>query len=76
MRQTPEERYKAVQAYAKYSGIGLQMAVSLGVPMYAGWWLDDRYGWSPWALLAGILLGMVSVFSMLFKLARMSGGKP
>ena len=24
---------------------------------YLGWWLDQRRGWSPWALLGGLLLG-------------------
>lgn len=76
MRQTPEERYRAVRAYAKYSGMGLQMAISLGLPIFAGWWLDDRYGWAPWALLGGIVFGMMAVFSVLYKLARESGRKP
>lgn len=24
---------------------------------YAGWWFDQRRGWEPWGLLAGLLLG-------------------
>lgn len=29
----------------------------LAVLGYGGYWLDERYGWSPWGLLAGLLLG-------------------
>lgn len=76
MGKTPEERYKSVQTYARYSGIGIQMAVSLGLPIAGGLWLDQRYGSSPWALLGGIVFGLASVFSVLFKLARESARKP
>jgi F0F1-type ATP synthase assembly protein I len=30
----------------------------IGVLGYLGWWLDQRRGWSPWALLCGLLLGV------------------
>lgn len=62
--------------YAKYSGFGIQMAVSLALPIYGGWWLDDRYGWSPLGILIGVALGMLSIFSLLYKLAIQSGKKP
>jgi F0F1-type ATP synthase assembly protein I len=29
----------------------------LGGLGYAGWWLDQRRGWTPWGLLGGLLLG-------------------
>jgi F0F1-type ATP synthase assembly protein I len=74
--KTPKERYQDIQAYAKYSGIGLQMAISLGVPIACGLWLDQRYATTPWALLAGIAFGMLAIFSVLFKLARESTRKP
>ena len=76
MSKTPEERYKTVQTFAKYSGLGLQMAVSLGLPIAGGLWLDQRYGFSPWALFVGIVFGLVSVFLLLFKLAHESARKP
>ncbi len=61
--------------YARYSGLGIQMAVSLAVPLYLGWWLDERYGSSPWGILVGIFLGLFSIFSLLYKLTIQSGKK-
>jgi F0F1-type ATP synthase assembly protein I len=67
---------KLLRDYAKYSGLGIQMAVSLGLPLYGGYWLDDRYGSSPWGILAGIALGLLSIFSLLYKLTIQSKNKP
>jgi F0F1-type ATP synthase assembly protein I len=36
----------------------LEFLAYLGVLGYAGWWLDRRYGWQPWALLAGLFVGL------------------
>jgi F0F1-type ATP synthase assembly protein I len=62
--------------YARYSGLGIQMAISLGLPIYGGWWLDERYASSPWGILGGIVFGLVSIFSLLYKLTLQSGKKP
>ena len=53
---------KLLRDYAKYSGLGIQMAVSLGLPIYAGYWLDERFASSPWGILIGIFLGLMSIF--------------
>lgn len=62
--------------YARYSGLGIQMAISLGLPIYGGWWLDERYASSPWGILGGIVFGLVSIFSLLYKLTLQSRKKP
>lgn len=67
---------KPLRDYARYSGIGIQMAVSLGLPIYGGWWLDERYASSPWGILGGIAFGLLSIFSLLYKLTLQSGRKP
>lgn len=49
------------------------------VPILAGVWLDDRYGWSPWGLVAGTVLGIGGGFASLVWLSRKqnrNGGKP
>lgn len=69
-------RDKPLRDYARYSGLGIQMAVSLGVPIYGGWWLDERYASSPWGILGGIAFGLLSIFSLLYKLTIQSGKKP
>jgi len=37
----------------------LEFLAYLGVFGYGGWWLERRYGWQPWGLFAGLLLGTV-----------------
>lgn len=75
MAKSPQERYQALKAYAAYSGLGIQLAVSLAVPMVGGWWLDTRFGTEPAWLLTGIFLGLCSIFVMLFKLVKHSNRK-
>jgi len=37
--------------------MGLQLAVTVGLGLWAGLWADRRWDWSPWGLLAGLALG-------------------
>lgn len=69
-------RDKLLRDYARYSGIGIQMAVSLALPIYGGWWLDERYASTPWGILGGVLFGLVSIFTLLYKLAIQSRNNP
>lgn len=75
MPETSRNKKDLMRDYARYSGLGIQMAVSLAVPLYLGWWLDERYGSSPWGILVGIFLGLFSIFSLLYKLTIQSGKK-
>lgn len=49
-----------MQAYARYTGIGMQFVLTMLLPMGGGWLLDDWLGTSPWLLLAGAALGGVA----------------
>lgn len=66
---------KLLRDYARYSGLGIQMAISLAIPLYAGWWIDDHYGSTPWGILGGIFFGLASIFALLYKLTIQSGKK-
>jgi F0F1-type ATP synthase assembly protein I len=47
--------------------IGLQLAITILIFVYAGYWLDSRYGKSPLFLALGALLGMIIGFYNLIK---------
>ena len=46
---------REVGYYFALSQAGLEMVVPLGI----GLWLDYQFGWSPWGLIVGTILGFV-----------------
>jgi F0F1-type ATP synthase assembly protein I len=66
---TEPERHGALGDLARYSGLGLQFAATVGVFAFLGRWLDGRLGSSPGCLLAGVFLGFgLGLYSMTKKL--------
>lgn len=49
-------------AYARYAGVGLQFAATIGLFAYGGWALDDALGTTPWFLIVGVFLGATGGF--------------
>lgn len=43
----------------RLTGVGLELAVVIGGLTYVGHLIDSRYSSTPWATLAGALLGLV-----------------
>lgn len=42
------------------AGIGSQMLVGVVAGWWVGQWLDKKYGWSPWGVLVGTLVGVAA----------------
>lgn len=61
----PRGRASATGDLARYSGLGLAFAATLGVFALAGRWLDARLGTSPWFLIGGVFLGFALGFRSL-----------
>ena len=60
----------------RYSGLGASYAATLGVFGYAGYWLDQRLGSSPWLLILGVFLGFaLGTYSLAKKLPTRSSKK-
>ena len=51
-----------------YLSLGMQMALTMAFFVIVGYYLDRWLDTAPWLLLAGAVLGMVSVFVHLFRL--------
>lgn len=47
---------------------GMQMALTMGIFVGAGYMLDRWLGTTPWILLALAMLGIVSVFARLYRM--------
>jgi F0F1-type ATP synthase assembly protein I len=70
---TEPERQGALGDLARYSGLGLQFAATVGVFALLGHWLDGRLGSKPGCLLAGVFLGFgLGLYSMTKKLPSSS----
>jgi len=55
------------QNYWKYAQIGLELAVSVLLGFWAGYWLDGKTGTSPWLMLGGAAGGMAAGFYLVIK---------
>ncbi len=53
--------------WGRYLGIGLEIAVGVGLGYVVGAWFDRRYGWQPWGTLFGVSLGIAAGMYMLIK---------
>jgi ATP synthase protein I len=46
-------------SWIRYSGIGLELAGVIAGLALLGYWIDRRYGTSPWGILGGVCVGLV-----------------
>lgn len=53
--------------WGKFAGIGLQMAVGVGLGIFIGGWLDQKYDWEPWGTTVGCLLGLAGGMYLMIK---------
>jgi len=58
---------RAARTASKYAGIGLQFAASIVLFLYAGQWVDRRWGTAPWGLLVGVLVGASAAFYSMYR---------
>lgn len=58
------------KSYLQYISLGTEIAVVLGGPILAGFWLDSLFDTSPYLTLAGVLLAVLLFIIMLVRLIR------
>jgi F0F1-type ATP synthase assembly protein I len=63
----PKER-DVTRDLARFSGLGVQFAATVGVFAFAGHWLDGRVGSSPAFLIVGVFVGFgLGLYSLIQK---------
>jgi F0F1-type ATP synthase assembly protein I len=53
--------------WVRYSGAGLELAGATAGLALVGYWIDGKYDTAPWAMLAGVILGIVGGLYNLIK---------
>lgn len=56
--------------YMKYSVIGIEMAVSVAVGGFIGYWLDSKLGTEPWLFLFWLICGVFAGFRSLIRMSK------
>ena len=56
--------------YGRYGAIAFEFSGGIAAGAFIGWWLDERYGTQPYALLVTTLLAVVGGFIRLIQVLR------
>ncbi len=72
--EDPPKRPPLVEGL-RYAQTGTMLIVPMLVLGAIGYFLDRRFGLSPWLLLAGLILGMATGFLNFFRLVLSPPGK-
>lgn len=56
--------------YMKYSVIGIEMAGSIAVGGFIGYWLDYFLGTEPWMMVTWVIFGIIAAFRSLIRISR------
>jgi F0F1-type ATP synthase assembly protein I len=61
---TENRRYPG---WVRYSGAGLELAGATAGLALVGYWIDGKFDTAPWAMLAGVIIGIVGGLYNLIK---------
>lgn len=68
MPKSPDSRKRAINDYAKYSGMGFSMAIAIGLGVWLGGLADEKYQTEmPYFAALGAIIGLAAVMTSLFK---------
>ncbi|HVT41301.1 MAG TPA: AtpZ/AtpI family protein [Gemmatimonadaceae bacterium] len=63
----PGARAGNVSSASALAGMGLQFVIVILICLYAGMWLDRKFGTAPWLLIVGALVGAAAGFYALYR---------
>jgi ATP synthase protein I len=49
-----------LRSLGNYLGLGMQLAVTVGVMVLLGYWLDNKFQTNPWLIIIFSFLGIIS----------------
>jgi F0F1-type ATP synthase assembly protein I len=45
--------------WVRFSGVGLELAGAMAGLALLGYWIDGRFGTTPWGIIGGVVIGLV-----------------
>lgn len=73
-QETPPEKKKEEKpynTYLKYSGLAIQMLVTIGIAGFAGFWIDQQIAWRfPLFLMLFIIMALVGIIYGIIKSSK------
>jgi F0F1-type ATP synthase assembly protein I len=70
LRSKMRDKSKGIWEGAKYTSIGLEFGLGIALGYWLGSQVDERYGFSPYGGMIGLLLGFASGLRSLMKIAK------
>lgn len=70
MRVPDHSNLVLLKKVVRYSAVGFEMVLSVGVGAAIGVYLDRYFGTKPWLTLAFIILGSIAGFIEIFRLVK------
>ena len=64
---TTRRRVSGMVSGTEFAGIGLQFGFTILISAFAGVWLDNRLGTSPWLLLVFVFVGAAGGFYSMYR---------
>lgn len=55
-----------VRGLSEAVNLATTIAASVGICLFAGWWLDKRFGTEPWFVALGALLGIATAIKVMW----------
>ncbi len=55
------------RGFGQAISMGIEIAGGVGLGILVGYWLDGRYGWSPWGVVIGAIVGLAGGMYLMIK---------
>ena len=66
-RSRREQQQEAQASWLRYSHLGLQFVLTMGLCLWAGLWADERFRTEPWLTVTGALFGIGAATYLLIR---------
>jgi F0F1-type ATP synthase assembly protein I len=65
-----EERTHMWKVAGRYSALGIEIGVAVAMGAWGGSWLEQRYGFAPWGVVFGLIIGIGAAISSAYRAVK------